>query len=314
LVVSVDTAVAHLAGALHAPVWILNRFDSCWRWLNDRSDSPWYPSAKLYRQTQFDDWQPVLEQVRLDLDERARQWRAEHCALVLGEPAGAQPPQNQSLKYCALGQTLDSTLDASAWESEIQRVLSELGSANAVNFADFLVNSIDEFGQSASEALLVVGTRSFVSRDCVVGFLEFLANSDDLDWDLIFPEVELKSPETVGALASIASNLNQANELTVLNLAEFEFQSGKTLMIRCTALAKLVSVFASAGTPGEGGFSTPALWAAIADGRVAAFCLFPFLSTCLAGDASQVGASKGPRAALYRHSWVAVDTSGSQVP
>ena len=342
LVVSVDTAVAHLAGALHAPVWILNRFDSCWRWLNERPDSPWYPSAKLYRQTQFDDWQPVLEQVRLDLDERARQWRAEHCALVLGESAGPQPPQNQSLRCCALGQTVDSTLDAGAWESQIQRVLSELGSANAVNFADFLANSIDEFAQSASEALLVVGTRSLVSRDCVAGFLEFLANSDDLDWDLIFPEVELESPETLSALASIANNLNQANELTVLNLAEFEFEPGKTLMIRRTALAKLAPYFASAGNPGEGGFSTPALRAAIADGRVAAFSLFPFLPTSLAGDASQVEASKSPQAALYRHSssgpdpveanrvrglagadgvagsadvpWVTVDASGSQVP
>jgi hypothetical protein len=197
---------------------------------------------------------------------------------------------------------VDSTLDASAWESEIQRVLSELGSANAVNFADFLANSIDEFAQSASEALLVVGARSLVSRDCVAGFLEFLANSDHLDWDLIFPEVELKSPETVSALASIANNLNQANELTVLNLAEFEIELGNTLMIRRTALAKLAPHFASAGTPVEGGFSTPALRAAIADGRVAAFSLFPFLPTSLAGDASQIEASTGPQAALYRHS------------
>jgi len=310
--------------------------------LNDRTDSPWYPSAKLYRQTQFDDWQSVLEQVRLDLDERARQWRTEHAALVVGDSAGPQPPQNQSLRCCALGQTVDWTLGASAWESEIQRVLSELGSANAVTVADFLANSINKLAQSASEALLVVGTRSHLSRDCVAGFLEFLANSDDLDWDLIFPEVELRSPETVSALANIANNLNQANELTVLNLAEFEFEPGKTLMIRRTALAKLAPYFASAGTTGEGGFSTLALRAAIADGRVAAFSLFPFLPTSLAGDASQVEASAGPHAGLYRHSlsgpgpmeanrsggpagadgvagsddvpWVMVDASGSQAP
>ena len=47
LVITVDTAVAHLAGALGKPVWILNRFDACWRWLADRDDSPWYPSARL---------------------------------------------------------------------------------------------------------------------------------------------------------------------------------------------------------------------------------------------------------------------------
>src|SRR5262249_2443052 len=51
LVITVDTAVAHLAGALGRPVWILNRFDACWRWLHDREDSPWYPTARLFRQS-----------------------------------------------------------------------------------------------------------------------------------------------------------------------------------------------------------------------------------------------------------------------
>ena len=45
LVISVDTAVAHLAGALGKPVWLLNRFDTCFRWLQNRDDSPWYPLA-----------------------------------------------------------------------------------------------------------------------------------------------------------------------------------------------------------------------------------------------------------------------------
>ena len=68
LVISVDTSAAHLAGALGKPVWILNRYDSCWRWLLDRSDSPWYPSARLYRQEQPGDWDGVLRQVARDLD------------------------------------------------------------------------------------------------------------------------------------------------------------------------------------------------------------------------------------------------------
>jgi tetratricopeptide (TPR) repeat protein len=67
LVISVDTATAHLAGALAKPVWILNRFDACWRWLRNRSDSPWYPTARLYRQDSAGDWDGVIDRVRTDL-------------------------------------------------------------------------------------------------------------------------------------------------------------------------------------------------------------------------------------------------------
>jgi tetratricopeptide (TPR) repeat protein len=67
LVISVDTSVAHLAGALAKPVWIMNRFDTCWRWLLNRADSPWYPTARLYRQQRVGDWDEVIERIRMDL-------------------------------------------------------------------------------------------------------------------------------------------------------------------------------------------------------------------------------------------------------
>ncbi|TDY21174.1 glycosyl transferase family 9 (putative heptosyltransferase) [Paraburkholderia sp. BL6665CI2N2] len=63
LVIAVDTSTAHLAGALDRPVWILSRFDACWRWLRDRDDSPWYPSARLFRQQKPGDWDGVIERV-----------------------------------------------------------------------------------------------------------------------------------------------------------------------------------------------------------------------------------------------------------
>jgi tetratricopeptide (TPR) repeat protein len=68
LVITVDTAAAHLAGALGKPVWILNRFDTDWRWLLERTDSPWYPTAKLYRQDTAGDWDRVLQRVQTDLN------------------------------------------------------------------------------------------------------------------------------------------------------------------------------------------------------------------------------------------------------
>jgi len=67
LVISVDTAVAHIAGALGQAVWVLLPFMPDWRWLLDRADSPWYPTARLYRQPKPGDWQSVIERVASDL-------------------------------------------------------------------------------------------------------------------------------------------------------------------------------------------------------------------------------------------------------
>jgi hypothetical protein len=63
LVIAVDTSVAHLAGALGRPVWLLSRFDACWRWIAGRSDSPWYPTMRICRQTRPGDWHTVLAEV-----------------------------------------------------------------------------------------------------------------------------------------------------------------------------------------------------------------------------------------------------------
>jgi hypothetical protein len=68
LVISVDTSVAHLAGALAKPVWIVLPFIPDWRWLLDRDDSPWYPTARLFRQDETRGWDGVMARVRAALD------------------------------------------------------------------------------------------------------------------------------------------------------------------------------------------------------------------------------------------------------
>ena len=72
LVISVDTSMVHLTGALGVPVWVLSRFDGCWRWLLGRDDSPWYPSAKMYRQSQSGEWGDVMERIAQDLRQDLR--------------------------------------------------------------------------------------------------------------------------------------------------------------------------------------------------------------------------------------------------
>lgn len=66
-VITIDTSVAHLAGAMGRPTWILLPFAADWRWLLEREDSPWYPSVRLVRQQHPRDWTPVLERVARDL-------------------------------------------------------------------------------------------------------------------------------------------------------------------------------------------------------------------------------------------------------
>ncbi|MGB9154645.1 MAG: tetratricopeptide repeat-containing glycosyltransferase family protein [Alphaproteobacteria bacterium] len=81
LVITVDTSVAHLAGALGKPVWILLAFNSDWRWFLGREDSPWYPTARLFRQKKPGDWAEVIDRVKGEVQK-----------LIAGDLSVLQPP------------------------------------------------------------------------------------------------------------------------------------------------------------------------------------------------------------------------------
>jgi tetratricopeptide (TPR) repeat protein len=118
LVITVDTAVAHLAGALGKPVWILLPFDPDWRWLLDRGDSPWYPTARLVRQRTPGDWDGVIAQVQAALV---------HC-LDAARPAGrgssdsATPKFDQ--RYFAAVELIETRREAEA-EAAFRSILEE---------------------------------------------------------------------------------------------------------------------------------------------------------------------------------------------
>jgi tetratricopeptide (TPR) repeat protein len=90
LVITVDTAVAHLAAALGKPVWVLSRFDQCWRWLKGRDDSPWYPGVlRLFRQETRGDWAPTLVALKAALEIWADEIGAKASGIAASEIAAS---------------------------------------------------------------------------------------------------------------------------------------------------------------------------------------------------------------------------------
>lgn len=97
LVISIDSSMVHLAGALNKPVWMMNRFDCEWRWFESRSDSPWYPNLRIYNQSVFGDWPTVLARVTQDLQaigvpNMPAKKRPRRPVTLQAQPQQARPP------------------------------------------------------------------------------------------------------------------------------------------------------------------------------------------------------------------------------
>jgi tetratricopeptide (TPR) repeat protein len=133
LVVSVDTAVAHLAGALGVPVWLLLPFNPDWRWLRGREDSVWYPTARLFRQGRWGDWDGVVLHVAEALRHQARRPLLQRFALRVGlaelvERAVRAEGHNGAAAegWAALRQAgLDETAEVARYAGRLRAALKE---------------------------------------------------------------------------------------------------------------------------------------------------------------------------------------------
>lgn len=67
LIITIDTSIAHLAGALGVPVWVLLPYKADWRWMLNKTNSPWYPTMRLFRQKKPGDWETVIQEIIKEL-------------------------------------------------------------------------------------------------------------------------------------------------------------------------------------------------------------------------------------------------------
>lgn len=88
LIITVDTSVAHLAGAMGKPVWILLPFNPDWRWMLDRDDSPWYPTARLFRQSAFGDWSHAIRDLADNLQNQLDKTGGDTRSAAMHKPPG----------------------------------------------------------------------------------------------------------------------------------------------------------------------------------------------------------------------------------
>lgn len=160
LVITSDTAIAHLAGALGVPTWVGLKQTPDWRWLLDRTDSPWYPSMRLYRQKMPDDWNGVFDEIQADLHRLLKgetltrdelQNRAQSAA-TKSKKAGKskEPPKARASKYSVVTQpafVLPPPRLSVAWSDVFDRVAAleiRIGKSTTQQAIPLLKNELED--------------------------------------------------------------------------------------------------------------------------------------------------------------------------
>lgn len=126
LVISIDSAPVHLGGAFNIPVWLLNRFDCEWRWLENRVDSPWYPSVRIFNQPQFGDWDSVIASVSQEMQKLsipARKKSLQQAGVLPVSQTTVQQEQAQQDLSLEQAMQLATQLQASGRTAEAEQIL-----------------------------------------------------------------------------------------------------------------------------------------------------------------------------------------------
>lgn len=160
LVISVDTSVAHLAGGLGLPTWLLNRYASDWRWMREREDSPWYPTVRIFSQDAPGNWERVAQRVAQALAnwvsaENASNWRIKgNRALQSGDLVEAQ---------CCYERGIQANSTDAACHANLGFVLMQQGHAKQAKAALSQAVALDP---SDADALYLLGSLSRNEGDC----------------------------------------------------------------------------------------------------------------------------------------------------
>ena len=147
LVISVDSSLVHLAGMVGVPTWMLNRFDGEWRWLGQRSDSPWYPKLKIFNQPKFGDWMSVLNAVSQELNELPKPQ-----PLILHKNI-----DNQKLDSPQLSSMVDPLLT----EQQAMQMANQLQSAGRSVEAEKILDQLVQRNPKHGHALHLLGVVSY---------------------------------------------------------------------------------------------------------------------------------------------------------
>lgn len=217
LIISIDSAPVHLGGALNIPVWLLNRYDGEWRWLENRADTPWYPSVRLFNQPQFGDWDAVITSVSQEMQKLSVPQRQKTL-----QQAGVLPISKNTANPDQLGQNLTveqaiqlaTQLQASGKLPEAEQVLLRILKANpkqahALHLYAIMMHQAGQV-QRTTELL-----EQAIASDPTNGL--FLSNATE-----IFRQYRLLDQAIAFGKQAIASNPLSASALSNLGVALFD--------------------------------------------------------------------------------------------